>query len=76
MKVLEAISNIAGKYFAFWVICIAAIAYFIPAPFLGLTSYITILLGVVMFGMGLTLKAVDFKIIATKPLPVIIGVCA
>ena len=29
-----------------------------------------------MFGMGLTLKAVDFKIIATKPLPVIIGVCA
>ncbi|MDA1923715.1 bile acid:sodium symporter family protein [Bacillus cereus] len=76
MKVLEAISNIAGKYFAFWVICIAAIAYFIPAPFLGLTSYITILLGVVMFGMGLTLKAVNFKIIATKPLPVIIGVCA
>lgn len=76
MKVLEAISNIAGKYFAFWVICIATIAYFIPAPFLGLNSYITILLGVVMFGMGLTLKAVDFKIIATKPLPVIIGVCA
>ncbi|MED3125599.1 bile acid:sodium symporter family protein [Bacillus wiedmannii] len=76
MKVLEAISNIAGKYFAFWVICIAAIAYFIPGPFLGLTSYITILLGVVMFGMGLTLKAVDFKIIVTKPLPVIIGVCA
>ncbi len=38
MKVLEAISNIAGKYFAFWVICIAAIAYFIPAPFLGLTE--------------------------------------
>ncbi|MED2186855.1 bile acid:sodium symporter family protein [Bacillus wiedmannii] len=76
MKVLEAISNIAGKYFAFWVICMAAIAYFIPGPFLGLTSYITILLGVVMFGMGLTLKAVDFKIIATKPLPVIIGVCA
>ena len=76
MKVLEAISNIAGKYFAFWVICIATIAYFIPTPFLGLNSYITILLGVVMFGMGLTLKAVDFKIIATKPLPVIIGVCA
>lgn len=29
-----------------------------------------------MFGMGLTLKTVDFKIIATKPLPVIIGICA
>ncbi|MGQ0518423.1 bile acid:sodium symporter family protein, partial [Bacillus sp. D-CC] len=51
-------------------------AKYFPAIFLGLNSYITILLGVVMFGMGLTLKAVDFKIIATKPLPVIIGVCA
>jgi BASS family bile acid:Na+ symporter len=29
-----------------------------------------------MFGMGLTLKAVDFKIIFTKPLPVLLGVCA
>jgi BASS family bile acid:Na+ symporter len=47
-----------------------------PDPFLGLGGYITILLGVVMFGMGLTLKAVDFKIIFTKPLPVLIGVCA
>ncbi len=56
MKVLEAISNIAGKYFAFWVICIAAIAYFIPAPFLGLTSYITILLGVVYVWDGINVK--------------------
>lgn len=76
MKVLEAISTIAGKYFAVWVILTSVIAFLIPDPFLGLGSYITILLGVVMFGMGLTLKAVDFKIVFTKPLPVIIGVCA
>lgn len=54
----------------------SVIAFLIPDPFLGLGGYITILLGVVMFGMGLTLKAVDFKIVFTKPLPVIIGVCA
>ncbi|MBX9976378.1 bile acid:sodium symporter family protein [Cytobacillus firmus] len=76
MKVLEAVSNIAGKYFAVWVILTSVIAFMVPDPFLGLGGYITILLGVVMFGMGLTLKAVDFKIIFTKPLPVIIGVCA
>lgn len=76
MKLLEAISSLAGKYFAVWVICIACIAFMIPAPFLWLNGYITILLGIVMFGMGLTLKAVDFKIVLTKPLPVIIGVCA
>ncbi|CAH0142072.1 bile acid:sodium symporter family protein [Peribacillus simplex] len=76
MKVLEAFSALAGKYFAVWVILISVIAFIFPEPFLGLGGYITILLGVVMFGMGLTLKAVDFKIIITKPLPVIIGVCA
>lgn len=76
MKVLEAVSTIAGKYFAVWVILISVIAFMVPDPFLGLGKYITILLGIVMFGMGLTLKAVDFKIIFTKPLPVIVGVCA
>lgn len=76
MKILEAISTIAGKYFAVWVICIAVIAFIVPDPFLIFGGYITILLGIVMFGMGLTLKAVDFKLILTNPLPVIIGVCA
>lgn len=76
MKVLETVSTIAGKYFAVWVILISVIAFMVPDPFLGLGKYITILLGIVMFGMGLTLKAVDFKIIFTKPLPVIVGVCA
>lgn len=76
MKVIEAVSNIAGKYFAVWVILTSAVAFLVPKPFLGLGQYITILLGVVMFGMGLTLKAVDFKIVFTKPIPVIIGVCA
>ncbi|MGP4078427.1 bile acid:sodium symporter family protein [Pseudalkalibacillus sp. R45] len=76
MKLLESISNLAGKYFAAWVIAVALIAYFIPDPFLGLGNYITILLGVVMFGMGLTLKPVDFKLVLKKPVPVIIGVAA
>ncbi|PID24184.1 bile acid:sodium symporter family protein [Sporosarcina sp. P7] len=76
MKALETIGSIAGKYFAFWVILVAVIAFLFPNPFLGLGAYITILLGVVMFGMGLTLRAVDFKIILTNPLPVIIGVAA
>ena len=76
MKVLQSISAVAGKYFAVWVILIALLAFFFPAAFLGFGSYITILLGVVMFGMGLTLKPVDFKIIIKSPLPVVIGVAA
>ena len=76
MKVLESISNLAGKYFAILVIVVGVIAFLVPETFLPIKGYITILLGVVMFGMGLTLKAVDFKLIATHPKPVIIGVIA
>ncbi|MEK4521456.1 bile acid:sodium symporter family protein [Psychrobacillus sp. FSL W7-1457] len=76
MKTLEKISSFAGKYFAFLVILIAVVAFLIPEAFLPFRSYITLLLGVVMFGMGLTLKAVDFKLIITNPKPVIIGVAA
>lgn len=76
MKIMQSISAVAGKYFAFWVILIALLAFFFPGAFLGFGSYITILLGVVMFGMGLTLKPVDFKIIFKSPLPVVIGVAA
>ncbi|HSJ39307.1 MAG TPA: bile acid:sodium symporter family protein [Planococcus sp. (in: firmicutes)] len=76
MKILQSLSAVAGKYFAVWVILFALLAFFFPAAFLGFGSYITILLGVVMFGMGLTLKPVDFKIIFKSPLPVVIGVAA
>ncbi|MEW4287913.1 bile acid:sodium symporter family protein [Rossellomorea marisflavi] len=76
MKFLETINKTAGKYFALWVILVAVVAYFIPAPFLPLGGYITILLGVVMFGMGLTLKPVDFQLVVKKPLPVIVGILA
>lgn len=76
MKALETFSAFIGRYFAVWVMLIAVIAYVAPTPFLGLGQYITILLGVVMFGMGLTLKASDFKLVLTKPLPVLIGIIA
>ncbi|MFJ7971102.1 bile acid:sodium symporter family protein [Psychrobacillus sp. NPDC096389] len=76
MKVLESISNFAGKYFAFLVVAVAVIAFLLPDTFLPFGKYITILLGIVMFGMGLTLKAVDFKLILTHPKPVIFGVLA
>ncbi|HSP20988.1 MAG TPA: bile acid:sodium symporter family protein [Planococcus sp. (in: firmicutes)] len=76
MKTLETISSFAGKYFAIWVILIAVIAFLVPEPFLGFGAYIAILLGVVMFGMGLTLKPVDFKIVLTNPIPVVVGVAA
>lgn len=40
------------------------------------TSAVSYLLGIVMFGMGLTLKAEDFKIVFSRPKEIIIGFLA
>ncbi|PPA71103.1 bile acid:sodium symporter family protein [Jeotgalibacillus proteolyticus] len=76
MNLLVRISTFAGKYFAVWVIAAALLAFFVPGIFSPFGSYITILLGIVMFGMGLTLKPVDFKVVAKRPIPVVLGVAA
>lgn len=54
MNSLEKLSGFVSKYMAVFVIVVAAIALFEPASFKWSASYITILLGVVMFGMGMT----------------------
>jgi len=53
-----------------------AVALAAPAAFTGLAPWITPLLGVIMFGMGLTLTPPDFAVIAKRPVPVVIGVVA
>jgi BASS family bile acid:Na+ symporter len=73
---LETISRLAGRYFALWVVLISVIAYLLPGGFTWILPYITLLLGVVMFGMGLTLEPVDFRLALTNPRPVAIGVAA
>ena len=60
MRALAALSRFVGNTFAYWVLLFAVIAFLQPAWFLGLKSAIVPLLGLVMFGMGLTLKLDDF----------------
>ncbi len=77
MKVLEKISNLAGKYMAAIVLAVAALALFVPSAVSFIkTSYVNTLLGIVMFGMGLTLKASDFKVVFSRPKDIIIGCLA
>ena len=71
---LAAVSAFFGKTFALWVIVFAVFAYVAPELFKPLAAYISILLGVVMFGMGLTLKASDFSEVFTRPMQVLIGI--
>lgn len=75
MRVLEAASDLAGKYFAAWVVLGAVIGFFAPS-LAGITDYINILLGVVMFGMGLTLTGSDFARVLRRPWGIFLGVAA
>ena len=47
-----------------------------PSGFTGLSPLINPLLGVIMFGMGLTLTWPDVALVARRPLPVLLGVVA
>ena len=62
MEVLKKITNFVSKYMAVIVIAMAALALLAPntVSFIK-TSYVNTLLGIVMFGMGLTLKRVILK---------------
>ncbi len=74
MKVLEKISDFFGKFMAIIVLVVAALALFAPGTCLWLqTSWVNYLLMIVMFGMGLTLKLEDFKLVFTRPKDIIIG---
>lgn len=74
MKYLERFSQFVSSTFAIWVLLFAALAFFVPSGFAWIGAYITILLGIVMFGMGLTITVADFKEVLTRPKDVAIGV--
>lgn len=74
MDIIRKISHFAGQTFGIWVIVFAVLGFTFPSFFTWISSYITIFLGIIMFGMGLTLQADDFKELIRKPWHVIIGV--
>lgn len=73
---IEKISKLCNKYFALLVILFAAIGLFRPSTFLWVVPRVSLLLGIIMFGMGMTLKKEDFKEVVTRPKDVLIGVVA
>ena len=76
MRKLEKIGSFVSKYMAAIVIIVAAVALFLPPIFLWVTPNISLLLGVIMFGMGMTLKFRDFQEIFKSPRDVLAGALA
>ena len=74
---MKKISEVIGKYMAWIVLVIAALALFVPGTCLWIqTGWINYLLMIVMFGMGLTMKLSDFAVVFARPRDVIIGCLA
>ena len=65
-----------GKTFALWVLLAVAAAFIAPAAFTWILPLIPWLLGIIMLGMGMTLKPRDFAILGRHPKAVVIGVVA
>ena len=74
---MKAVSDFIGKYMAIIILAVSVLAFFMPETCLWIqTGWINYLLMIVMFGMGLTMKAGDFAVVFTRPRDVIIGCVA
>lgn len=77
LRFLQFVSATLAKYTSLFIIGIAAITYFKPEMFQWVTGNMSLwFLGVIMLTMGLSLTTKDFKILAKRPLDILIGACA
>lgn len=88
MKTLQKISKLLSDYTSLVVIAIALITFFVPTlmgwvnfqlfldPVSNKFTSQSIIIGIIMFSMGLTLTTDDFKILAQRPFDICIGAIA
>lgn len=77
LRSLQTISRWLANYTSLFIIGIAVVTMFFPHVFdwvRGVTQ--TVILGIIMLTMGLTLTTNDFKILAHRPMDIFIGACA
>lgn len=77
MNALKKISRFLSNHTSLFVIAVAVITFFFPSLFTwvrGTTQ--TVIIGIIMFGMGLTLTTEDFKILAKRPFDICVGALA
>ena len=77
MQTLTSLSRWLASKASLFIIAIAVMTFFVPELFAwvhGTTQ--TVILGLIMLTMGLTLTTDDFRILARRPLDILIGACA
>ena len=76
LKKIGIISSLASRYIGIIIIAFSCLAFFWRDGFSWMTNYTSVFLGVIMFGMGLTIKLDDFRAIFSRPKEVVIGAVA
>ncbi len=74
MHALASLSRFVGNTFAVWVVLFVILAFYAPTGFTWIAPYIVPLLGIIMFGMGLTISKEDFAEVFKRPGTVLLGV--
>lgn len=74
---MKEVCDFIARWMGVIVLLVAALSLIVPASFLWIdTKTINPLLGVIMFGMGLTLSSHDFRIVLSHPKDILIGCLA
>lgn len=64
------------RYISIIILLFSALAFWKPQSFAWATIYTSVFLGVAMFGMGLTIRAADFKVVFSRPKEILTGCAA
>ena len=76
-KIIRAVCHTLSTYASPFVIASAIVAFFVPVAFGWVHGNVSsIILGVIMLSMGLTLSVQDFKILFKRPLDILLGAVA
>nr|WP_311335725.1 hypothetical protein [Cardiobacterium hominis] len=73
MQGLRQLSTFIGQTFALWAIVFAIAGFTAPQVFTPFKPAIPYAIGIIMFGMGLTLRARDFAEILRRPFQVLLA---
>ena len=76
MKKIGKAASFLTRYISIIILIFSAFAFWKPEGFGWATNYTSIFLGVAMFGMGLTIRAEDFKIVFSRPKEILAGCLA
>ena len=74
ITIMQRICNFIAKWMGAIVLIVAALSILVPTSLAWISTWvINPMLGIIMFGMGLTLTGKDFKIVLSRPKDILIG---